>query len=574
MKKKNNKYKDLVWRSVLFWAVVVTYIFLVELLIIIAFNDMDVLTTLMSKTYWLIGSGASAVLMVGYYSIRGVYGYMKSYNEETKEKPFWLESRQLKRHGFKITDWTKMSLNATGHVIGVEEMPKGLNGIVSNAKTTAVLGCLNGATAKAHLGFNLDKWQADKSKPTIFIFDTKKEMLSNYNAGFEEAGFEMQEIDLDKPNYLNGWNPFASILEKVEPIKELTNGLATKDGKYQGAGETFQTYKAARERLQVLQSELVWHIQTVLDAILPKYEGDESEEDAKTLLLGIMIAFTEDYVNEKMTAKQFSLYSLFDAIKKGTESPEELRKYLLTKRTKYSLARMTVKDVFVDAKAVRKAISTLRLYVKDFDNKELLLSVSAENTLASLSKPQVIFIKLSAETQFKERLSLLFLKQVCFKEQMDQNTKFLIKDNMPVSLYEPFLAALKNSKLDAIVEMNNLKEVQDHYGDFCKDISDWFDEKIWFHGIGKEKEYIELCKDNKTTPKSKLEAPMPIIRTRVLDKAKEEDFVLTSIKGLKPIFTLFAVYDYGNESVAKIERIGFEDVVSMSYDITLFQRDF
>lgn len=571
---KKTKYKNLVGRSILFWTVVIAYVFLVELLIF-AFNGKPITETLSLPRYWMIGFSIGGILMAGYYSIRGVYGYMKSYNEEPKEKPFWLESRQLKRFGFKLTDWTKTGTGNMGHVIGVEEMSKGVSGIVSNAKATAVLGCSEGATAKAHLGFNLDKWQSDKSKPTLFIFDTQKEVLNNYNVSFEESGYSLMDIDFDNPKFVNNWNPFTSLLEKIEPIKELTNGLESKDGKYQGAGETFQTYKAARERLQVMQSELVWHIQSLLDAILPKYEGGEAEEDAKTIVLGIMVAFTEDYVNEKMESGQFNLYSLYSAMEKGVADTEQLRKYLISKRTKYSLAKMTVKDVFADVKALKSAMDIVHNYAKDLDDELLLLSVSGENAFEKkATEPYAVFIKLSTETGIKERLSRLFLKQVCFKEQMDANAKFLVKDNLPLGLYEPFLLALKDKKLDAIMELNNLKTLQDRYEELTADISTWFDEKIWFHGNGKETEYIELCKDNQSLPKSKLETPLAMIQPRVLDRAKEEDVVVTSIKGLKPIFTSFVLYDYGDATEPRVKKIGLEEVMESVYDITLFQRDF
>ena len=571
---KKTKYKNLVGRSILFWTVVIAYVFLVELLIF-AFNGKPITETLSLPRYWMIGFSIGGILMAGYYSIRGVYGYMKSYNEEPKEKPFWLESRQLKRFGFKLTDWTKTGTGNVGHVIGVEEMSKGVSGIVSNAKATAVLGCTEGATAKAYLGFNLDKWQSDKSKPTLFIFDTQKEVLNNYNVSFEESGYSLMDIDFDKPKFVNNWNPFTSLLEKIEPIKELTNGLESKDGKYQGAGETFQTYKAARERLQVMQSELVWHIQSLLDAILPKYEGGEAEEDAKTIVLGIMVAFTEDYVNGKMESGQFNLYSLYSAMEKGVADTEQLRKYLISKRTKYSLAKMTVKDVFADVKALKSAMDIVHNYAKDLDDELLLLSISGENAFEKKARePYAVFIKLSTETGIKERLSRLFLKQVCFKEQMDANAKFLVKDNLPLGLYEPFLLALKDKKLDAIMELNNLKTLQDRYEELTADISTWFDEKIWFHGNGKETEYIELCKDNQSLPKSKLETPLAMIQQRVLDRAKEEDVVVTSIKGLKPIFTSFVLYDYGDETEPKVKKIGLEEVMESVYDITLFQRDF
>ena len=571
---KKTKYKNLVGRSILFWTVVIAYVLLVELLIFV-FNGKPIIETLSLPRYWMIGFSIGGILMAGYYSIRGVYGYMKSYNEEPKEKPFWLESRQLKRFGFKLTDWTKTGTSSVGHVIGVEEMSKGVSGIVSNAKATAVLGCSEGATAKAYLGFNLDKWQSDKSKPTLFIFDTQKEVLNNYNVSFEESGYFLMDIDFDNPKFVNNWNPFTSLLEKIEPIKELTNGLESKDGKYQGAGETFQTYKAARERLQVMQSELVWHIQSLLDAILPKYEGGEAEEDAKTIVLGIMVAFTADYVNGKMESGQFNLYSLYSAMEKGVADTEQLRKYLISKRTKYSLAKMTVKDVFADVKALKSAMDIVHNYAKELDDELLLLSVSGENAFEKkATEPYAVFIKLSTETGIKERLSRLFLKQVCFKEQMDANAKFLVKDNLPLGLYEPFLLALKDKKLDAIMELNNLKTLQDRYEELTADISTWFDEKIWFHGNGKETEYIELCKDNQSLPKSKLETPLAMIQPRVLDKAKEEDVVVTSIKGLKPIFTSFVLYDYGDETEPEVKKIGLEEVMESVYDITLFQRDF
>ena len=571
---KKTKYKNLVGRSILFWTVVIAYVFLVELLIFV-FNGKPIAETLSLPRYWMIGFSIGSILMAGYYSIKGVYGYMKSYNEEPKEKPFWLESRQLKRFGFKLTDWTKTGTGNMGHVIGVEEMSKGISGIISNAKATAVLGCTEGATAKAHLGFNLDKWQSDKSKPTLFIFDTQKEVLNNYNVSFEESGYSLMDIDFDNPKFVNNWNPFTSLLEKIEPIKELTNGLESKDGKYQGAGETFQTYKAARERLQVIQSELVWHIQSLLDAILPKYEGGEAEEDAKTIVLGIMVAFTEDYVNGKMESGQFNLYSLYSAMEKGVADTEQLRKYLISKRTKYSLAKMTVKDVFADVKALKSAMDIVHNYAKELDDELLLLSVSGENAFEKKARePYAVFIKLSTETGIKERLSRLFLKQVCFKEQMDANAKFLVKDNLSLGLYEPFLLALKDKKLDAIMELNNLKTLQDRYEELTADISTWFDEKIWFHGSGKEFEYIELCKDNTSIPRTKLETPIAMIQQRVLDRAKDEDVVVTSINGLKPIFTSFVLYDYGDESEPKVKKIGLEEVMESVYDITLFQRDF
>ena len=571
---KKTKYKNLVGRSILFWTVVIAYVFLVELLIFV-FNGKPIAETLSLPRYWMIGFSIGSILMAGYYSIKGVYGYMKSYNEEPKEKPFWLESRQLKRFGFKLTDWTQTGTGNMGHVIGVEEMSKGISGIISNAKATAVLGCTEGATAKAHLGFNLDKWQSDKSKPTLFIFDTQKEVLNNYNVSFEESGYSLMDIDFDNPKFVNNWNPFTSLLEKIEPIKELTNGLESKDGKYQGAGETFQTYKAARERLQVIQSELVWHIQSLLDAILPKYEGGEAEEDAKTIVLGIMVAFTEDYVNGKMESGQFNLYSLYSAMEKGVADTEQLRKYLISKRTKYSLAKMTVKDVFADVKALKSAMDIVHNYAKELDDELLLLSVSGENAFEKKARePYAVFIKLSTETGIKERLSRLFLKQVCFKEQMDANAKFLVKDNLSLGLYEPFLLALKDKKLDAIMELNNLKTLQDRYEELTADISTWFDEKIWFHGSGKEFEYIELCKDNTSIPRTKLETPIAMIQQRVLDRAKDEDVVVTSINGLKPIFTSFVLYDYGDESEPMVKKIGLEEVMESVYDITLFQRDF
>ena len=75
-------YKNLVWRSVLFWTVVAVYVFLVELLVFIGFNNMNAVEALSSKQFWWIGFSILAVSIAGYYSIKGVYGYMKSYNEE------------------------------------------------------------------------------------------------------------------------------------------------------------------------------------------------------------------------------------------------------------------------------------------------------------------------------------------------------------------------------------------------------------------------------------------------------------------------------------------------------------
>ena len=214
-------------------------------------------------------------------------------------------------------------------------------------------------------------------------------------------------------------------------------------------------------------------------------------------------------------------------------------------------------------------------YVEDLDDTALLMSISGENNI--MDKPMVpraVFIKLSTAKGIKERLAKLFLKQVCFKEQMDGNVKFLIKDNLPLRLYEPFLTALKDRKLDAIVELNNLKEIQETYADLTMGISAWFDEKIWFHGEGRENEYLKLCKDNQTTPRSKLEMPMPIIQMKVLDKAKEQDMVLTSIKGVKPIFTTFAAYDYGGEEMPDLKQMQLEKLTKRLYDISSYQREY
>lgn len=169
---------------------------------------------------------------------------------------------------------------------------------------------------------------------------------------------------------------------------------------------------------------------------------------------------------------------------------------------------------------------------------------------------------------------MLFLKQVCFKDKTDVDVKFLVKDNLPLSFYEPFFTAFKDKKAETIIELNNLKRLQEKYGKKIADISTWFGEKIWFHGNGKELEYIELCKDNVVTAKGKEQTSMPIIQSKVLEKAKEEDVVVTSINGLKPIFTSFILYDYGDESQPNLIRIELETALDSVYDIALFQRDF
>ena len=262
-------------------------------------------------------------------------------------------------------------------------------------------------------------------------------------------------------------------------------------------------------------------------------------------------------------------------MEKGAEDTEQLRQYLMKKRTKYSLARITVKDVFADVKALKAAMDIIHRYVKDLDDETLLLSVSGENVFdENTTNSRVVFIRLSTETGIKERLSKLFLKQVCLHEKMEQNVRFLLKGNLPLELYDPFLMALKDKKLDAIMELNNLKEIQERYADMATEMGTWFDEKIWFHGSGKEIEYIEFCRDNTFIPKSKLEMPMPMIQQRVLDKVKDEDVVLTCIKGLKPIFTTFEPYDYGNEKQPNMKRIALEEVMDRVYDIASFERDF
>ena len=561
---KNNKQNNVV--IAVFLAVMLYVYIALTIIFISGRKSLEEIQALLSTSeYWISSCIIYMDVVFGGMLLIGIFKFSKMLIGEDKSEKIGLTPSDLRaKKEFVVEDWNVITPEQSGVIIGAERtrtLEELKNKKMSGIETIAVakqnvlaFGRESGEEEGLFLERNFEKWGQAKVKPSIFFFG---DPAAFYPKPLKEHGlsaYDVLKLDFVNPKHSIKWNPFMPLMDYVVQIKDLENELESLNGKYHGAGETFQTYKDVRDRLDALKNKLVWCIQNILDALCPKCDGTAADEDARSIMQAIVLSLCEDYVAGTVTQEQIRLNKLVEYINLALEDVEELKKYLVLNRTKHSMSKAMVKDIFVDPKQLRAAVEYLAGYGAYFNLPDIIESASGDEFHESLKMEGAKFycIVLADVWSLQKNLSLLFMQQHCFNEQNDNaNNRYIITKNIPMDLYQPILQAIKTQKGSSFLWlMDNYLSLMAHYGPTTiTDFQTEFTVKMCFNDVWTNNwvQYCELCADNTHIVDKKAMKAEPVITPEVLRMAHENKDVLISMKGYPPILTKFMLAEQNAE---------------------------
>lgn len=561
---KNNKQNNV---AIAVFLAVMLYVYIALTMIFISGRKSleEIQALLSTSEYWISSCIIYMDVVFGGMLLIGIFKFSKMLIGGDKSEKIGLTPSDLRaKKEFVVEDWNVITPEQSGVIIGAERtrtLEELKNKKMSGIETIAVakqnvlaFGRESGEEEGLFLERNFEKWGQAKVKPSIFFFG---DPAAFYPKPLKEHGlsaYDVLKLDFVNPKHSIKWNPFMPLMDYVVQIKDLENELESLNGKYHGAGETFQTYKDVRDRLDTLKNKLVWCIQNILDALCPKCDGTAADEDARSIMQAIVLSLCEDYVAGTVTQEQIRLNKLVEYINLALEDVEELKKYLVLNRTKHSMSKAMVKDIFVDPKQLRAAVEYLAGYGAYFNLPDIIETASGDEFHESLKMEGAKFycIVLADAWPLQKNLSLLFMQQHCFNEQNESaNNRYIITKNIPMDLYQPILQAIKTQKGSSFLWlMDNYLSLMAHYGPTTiTDFQTEFTVKMCFNDVWTKNwvQYCELCADNTHIVDKKAMKVEPVITPEVLRMAHENKDVLISMKGYPPILTKFTLAEQNAE---------------------------
>ena len=561
---KNNKQNNV---AIAVFLAVMLYVYIALTMIFISGRKSleEIQALLSTSEYWISSCIIYMDVVFGGMLLIGIFKFSKMLIGGDKSEKIGLTPSDLRaKKEFVVEDWNVITPEQSGVIIGAERtrtLEELKNKKMSGIETIAVakqnvlaFGRESGEEEGLFLERNFEKWGQAKVKPSIFFFG---DPAAFYPKPLKEHGlsaYDVLKLDFVNPKHSIKWNPFMPLMDYVVQIKDLENELESLNGKYHGAGETFQTYKDVRDRLDTLKNKLVWCIQNILDALCPKCDGTAADEDARSIMQAIVLSLCEDYVAGTVTQEQIRLNKLVEYINLALEDVEELKKYLVLNRTKHSMSKAMVKDIFVDPKQLRAAVEYLAGYGAYFNLPDIIETASGDEFHESLKMEGAKFycIVLADAWPLQKNLSLLFMQQHCFNEQNENaNNRYIITKNIPMDLYQPILQAIKTQKGSSFLWlMDNYLSLMAHYGPTTiTDFQTEFTVKMCFNDVWTKNwvQYCELCADNTHIVDKKAMKAEPVITPEVLRMAHENKDVLISMKGYPPILTKFMLAEQNAE---------------------------
>lgn len=553
---KNNKQKNI--GIAIFFAVLLYLYIAITMIFISGKKSLQEIEVLLSASeFWITSCIIYMDVVFGGLLLIGIFRFCKMLMVSDKPVEIGLTANKLKgKREFVVEDWNVITPEQSGVIIGAERTRtleelknKKLSGIetVAVAKQNVLLfGRESGEEEGLFLERNFEKWGQAKVKPSVFFFGDPAAFYPNLLREHGLSNYDFLKLDFVNPNHSVKWNPFIPLMDYVVQIKDLENELESLNGKYHGAGETFQTYKDVRDRLDGLKNKLVWCIQNILDTLCPKCDGTAADEDARSVMQAIILSFCEDYVAGTVGQEQIRLNKLVEYIYIALENIEALKKYLVLNRTKHSMSKAMVKDIFVEPKQLRAAVEYLAGYGAYFNHPDMIEAASGDEYHENLKTEGAKFycIVLADAWPLQKNLSLLFMQQHCFNEQNEKaNNRYIITKNIPMDLYQPILQAIKIRKGSSFLWiMDNYLSLMAHYGPTTiTEFQTEFTVKMCFNDIWAKNwaQYCELCADNTHIVDKKAMKAEPVITLEVVRMAHENKDVVISMKGYPPILTKF-----------------------------------
>ena len=357
------------------------------------------------------------------------------YKKNSKKNMFDDSSEEMIKQIKKLSvvenfDWAKASQHQDGVVINAEltlplnssknQKPPYVDTItVKNSNAIAFSTHVSGGRT-CFLDQNIATLSCCNTKPNLFVVDSNRDLYIRHAKSLEQNGYHVRILDFNDIAGSDRWNPFSQLIWRIKLIRELENELENRDGKYYGIGEMFTTYKDVRSRIQELRSDLYEQICSIIFSIFDADVKCEAKdvEGAKKILSAFVLAICEDCIGSRLCTSQLVLMNLFQNFElycKG--DAKQLREYLIDKRSRHSMAKKIVMEVFNNAsnETIENIFSVAGKIMK-LDCNYNLCVLTSEDTLDMYKEDdeqKAIFIVMPPKDNFMHGYVELLLRQAC-----------------------------------------------------------------------------------------------------------------------------------------------------------------
>ncbi len=254
------------------------------------------------------------------------------------------------------------------------------------------------------------------TKPNLIIFDSAIGPYRRHAKSLESQGYQVFLLDFQCPSASDKWNPYAALVWRVKLIRELSNELDNRDGKYYAVGETFTTYKEVRNRLNEIREELYKTAENIVNCIFRLNEETIECETARKLITAFTIALCEDCIASQLGTSELILSNVYQNLFCYCNGNSIiLKSYLIGKRNKYSKAKALAEEIFHDGpQESLNAIMKSVVQMMSACCSDKLLNLTCENWIDLYSEtdmPTAVFLVGPEAEETVQRYIELFLTQ-------------------------------------------------------------------------------------------------------------------------------------------------------------------
>lgn len=367
-------------------------------------------------------------------------GGTKMKGKEDMENQRWLEGKELDKK-FAHCKYSELTYFECGG-IPIRSVIKGKDLLIhfDKEKHYIIIGSTGTGKTVTFIEPTVQILAQTKTKPSLFITDTKGEIFAHHSKKLAENGYKVMLFDLvDAYNSLR-WNPLQDIYEtyqralhleqeiykhvndNVDNYHFIKTGEINNNEWYEFSGKAFSNLRDALIEVEVEKSKLkddcFEDIEDICAAICPVTPGKDQSWDqgAKDYLKGIILAMLEDSENEAlgMTKERFNFYNVYKIAMNKDDDFQVVKDYFAGRSPLSRTIQLTSHILQSKAQTTRDSylsLLTQRLSMFADNGICLLTSINDIDFMTFDDQPTAFFIKIPDERETRYTIASICISQ-------------------------------------------------------------------------------------------------------------------------------------------------------------------
>lgn len=391
------------------------------------------------KIYWkLVLAVTIGVIGFVIYKTLPKFGKkLKDFNEGEDAKILY--PNDLKNNSqFISTDYSKLNDCSDSSILQAEKSGRKLKVLLTKVPCHSLVIGENGAgKSTAFIDPIIQCLGKTKTLPSMVITDPKGELFNKHSAMLKSQGYKVSVFNLSEPYKSTKWNPFENAIRKIESLIELDRIVKSNP-------EVASVY---RYQINQLEDDVYENCMDLIYTICPVVSKNDPswEQNARDLILGFVIAMTEDARAGKILPSQINFFNLHFNLTKYALSDPDIFKFLdnyFSQRSDFSTAKKLANGVLT-AKKVEKTlqgyITNVTQYLSWIHDRGIqALTAKSELDFSTFDEqPNVLFLQIPDERKTRHKLAAVLVLQ-CYKaliEKARKNGKSLDSDKLKRNVY-------------------------------------------------------------------------------------------------------------------------------------------